>query len=154
MSQPDRRPRLADRHQPKPALGGVRNSRVRPAIVCPDHGSALVSDNFVEQPHLGGEIILHGRMIIEMIAAEVGEGTRRNGDALIAILRQTVAGCLIGQMRDAFARQPAGIREESDDIRRGKTGGRSVVTAGHAESPDRGGRVACHTPELAGHLDH
>ena len=60
---------------------------------------------FLEQPHLGGEIILEAGMIVEMVAADVGKGPGRQPQAVEAALRQAMARCLDRQMIHMIVRQ-------------------------------------------------
>ena len=151
---------LAHRAQVETACGRLRNRLGGPfrAVTCPkrsnvDHRRAAGRDHFGEQPHLGGEIGLHRAVVVEMIAAEIGEGTRHHVQPFIPELREAVARSLVGHMRDAFACQPAHIGQEGDDIGRGETGGDRTVSRGDTQSADTRRALARHAPDLAGHLD-
>ena len=88
-----------------------------------------------------------------MVAAEIGESHRFDRHAFVAILRQAVARCFVGDMSDAFTSQPAQVGQESHDVRRGKTCRNAFVRRRHTQRTDAGGRLAAHAPDLAGHLD-
>ena len=125
----------------------------RPRIVGPHHARAVVRYDLVEQPHLGGEIVLHRRVIIEVIAAEVGERPGHDLRPLVAELRQPVARCLISDVGDALAREAAEIGEKRDDIGGGQSGRNRLVRRCHPQRADRGRAVPSHAPQLPGHLD-
>src|SRR3546814_10744898 len=63
----------------------------------------------VEQPQLGGVIGFDRRMVIHMVAGQVGEGRRPDGDTVEAMLVEAVAGCLERQMLDSC---PLGARQQ------------------------------------------
>ena len=119
----------------------------------PDDCCGTIVNHFVEQPHLGREIFLHRLVIIEVVAAEIGEGAGRNSHPFVAILREAMARRFIGDMRHALARQTAHIRKESHDVGRGKPGRNAFVGRGNAQRPDARGALARHAPDLARHFD-
>ena len=73
------------------------------AIVDVDHRRAARQHQIGEQAQLGGEIGLHGRMIIEMVARQIGEGAGGDAHAVEPVLVEPVRGGFQRQMRDAFA---------------------------------------------------
>ena len=96
---------LAHREHAKTPLCSVLTSLVRPGIVSPDHRCAIVFDDLVEQPHFCCEVVFHRRVVIEMVAAEVGERSRLYGHAFVAELRQPVTRRLERDVGDALACQ-------------------------------------------------
>ena len=103
--------RLAAARRPSAPRG--RRSRQRRThlvglgIVGPDHRRAVRLDHLAEQPHLGLEIGLHGAVIVEMVAAEIGEGGGLHRQAFGAILGKAVARRLERGMGDALRASPA-----------------------------------------------
>ena len=92
-------------------------------------------------------------MVIEVIAAEIGERGGLHRQPFVAILRQAVARRFIGDMRHPFARQPTHVGKKCHDIGRGEPGRDTAVRCGDAERADRGCALTAHAPDLAGHLD-
>jgi hypothetical protein len=78
-------------------------------VVGVDHRAAAVGHQRLEQPQLRREIGLDRRMVVEMIAAEIGEGAGRDPDAVEPVLVEPVRGRLDREMRDALARQPSSV---------------------------------------------
>ena len=94
----------------------------------------------VEQPRLGLEVGIHRRMIVEVFVREVGEGRRREPNAIEAMLVETVARCFDREMADALARKRGQILVELDGI-----GGRE---AGFARQSRRDDAKRAHTCRL------
>ena len=94
----------------------------RPFIVHPDDGRASGINHFIKQPHLGREVIVHVVVIIEVIAAKVGEASRHYARSFAAVLRQAMAARLKRNVADPLARQSAHIGEEGNDIGGGQAG--------------------------------
>src|SRR5262249_13397952 len=91
---------------------------------------------------LGGEIGLQRRVIVEMVAAEIGETAGRHAHAIEATLIEPVRGGFDGEMRHAFARELIERAVERDRVRRGE---RAIDFALRRHEPDRadaGGRMA------------
>ena len=88
----------ADGHRLDPAPPDALDHLLRLRIVGPDHRRAIGRKQLVEQPHLGLEIGLHRRMVVEVVAAEVGERDGLQRHALGAVLVEPVRGRLIGDM--------------------------------------------------------
>ena len=99
-------------------------------IVGPDDRRTIGRHHFGKEPHLGLEIGVHRLMIIEMIAAEIGEGGGPDRKPLGAILRKTVARCLKGRMGNPHSVEAGHVRQESDHVGRGQARGtyRRVLT--------------------------
>ena len=62
---------------------------------------------FLEQPRLGREIVVHGSVIVEMLVGQVGKAGGREAKAIEAVLIQPVARRLDRKMGNALARQSA-----------------------------------------------
>ena len=138
-----------DRQDRKP--GGLRSGDgpFRPRVVREDDGRRAFRQQRVEQPHLGAMIVLDGRMIIHVVAAEIGETAGRQPHPVEPPLVETVARRLHRGMGDAglgqFGEQPV----QRDRIRRGE---RAVFVAARrddARRPDRCRRKSRLLPDLA-----
>ena len=64
---------------------GVDDSRTG-RIVDVHHGAAVGLQQLGEQPQLGGQIGLHGAVVVEVIARQVGEGCGADPDPIQSIL--------------------------------------------------------------------
>jgi hypothetical protein len=67
-----------------------------------DHRSTIGHDEIAKQPQLGGQIMRDVRMVIHVIARQVGESAGTDADAIQSILIEPVRRSLERQMRDAF----------------------------------------------------
>jgi hypothetical protein len=83
-----------------------------------DHGRAPRRDEFAEQPELGREVMRDGRMVIHVVAREIGEAAGRHAHAVEAILVEPVRGGLEGKMRDTLARDLVELPVQRDWIGR------------------------------------
>ena len=95
----------------------------------------------VEQPQLRPEIILDGRMIVHVVAAEIGEGAGGKPHAIQPALVEAVAGGLHRGMGDAGVREFGEQLMQRDRVGRGQ---RAVLIAAgrdHAGRADAGGRA-------------
>ena len=92
-------------------------------------------------------------MVIEVVAAQVGECPGGNRQSLVAILAQAMARRLVGDMGDAFAREAGDVGQEGDDVGCGQPGRNAFVGRGHAKGADRGRAFTAHAPDLPRHLD-
>jgi len=153
FDQPEGLALLPKRDQAQPALVRDLGDAGRGGIVHPYHGGTVGRDNFAEQAQFGLEIGLHRAVIIEMVAAQIGESARLDRQAFGAELGEAVAGGLERGMGHAFATQASHVGEEGRDVGRGEPGRNAVVGGGDAQRADRGGMMAGHAPELAGQLD-
>ena len=155
--QADRLAFVAHGEEAQAARAGMADGAVAPLLIRPDYRRAVSLHHLVEQAHLGGEIVLHIGVIIEVIAREIGESARRHRHAFLPILRQAVARRLEGDMAHPLAGKAGEIGEEGDDIGGGEAGVGGFSLGGDAPSDytkraDRGGADAGAVPELAGHL--
>src|SRR3974390_827574 len=140
---------LADRHDAEAAL--LRRCDHLPgiAIVDIDYRGAVRRDQVGEQPQLGGEIVLYGGMVIEMIARKVREGTGGDTHAVEAILIEAVRGRLEREMGDAFSCK---FIERAVHFARMGRGERAVGFAArrdHADGADASRLQAERGPDLA-----
>src|SRR5439155_24878437 len=95
-------------------------------VIGRDHRRAARLDQVLEQPQLGGKISVERRMIIEMIAAEIGEAAGRNANAVEAALIESMRGGFDGEMRHALARE---LSERAVQLNRIRGGERAVDLA-------------------------
>ncbi len=150
FDQPNAVAVAADRDQLQPALLRRRDHRAAMLVIDVDHRSATVCHQIIEQPELGREIGLDARMIIEMIAAQIGEAARRDTHAVEPMLVEAVRRRLDREMSDAFARQ---FRQRAVQVDRIGRGQRAIdfALAGHdADGADAGGLVSERRPYLPG----
>jgi len=75
LDQPDRFACAADAEHLMAATAGAFHDLARLGIIGPNHRRLAGWKKLVEQPHLGLEIAVHRFVIVEVIAAEVGEGS-------------------------------------------------------------------------------
>ena len=151
--QLERFPRRADRKHAKAARTRHLGDASRGGIVRPHHRRAIIGEHFAEQAQLGIKIRRHRAVIIEMIAAEIGEGGCLHRQTFGAILRQAVARRLERDMAYAFALQPGDIGQKGDDVGRGQPGRNAVIGGGDAKRADRGCMEPRHPPQLPHHLN-
>ena len=90
------------------------------AIVDVDHRRAARRDQVGEQPQLGGEIGFDGRVIIEMVARQIGEGAGGDAHAVEPVLVEAVRGGFQRQMGDALAGKLVERAVQFDRIGRGQ----------------------------------
>ena len=108
------------------------------AIVDIDHRGAAGRDQIAEQPQLGVEIGLDARMIIEMIARQIGEGAGGDAHAVEPMLVEPVRGGFQRQMRDALAGQRIERAMQFDRIGRGERAVDFALRRHHADGADAG----------------
>ena len=143
----------ADGQDLVPSLARPLDHFVRLGVVGPHHGRLARRKKLLEQPHLSFEIAFHRLVIVEMVAAEIGEGSRGERHALGAVLVEPVARRFIGDMAHPHALQTSHVVEEGDDVRRCQAGRYLVVGGRDPERPDRRRAMAAHAPDLACHFD-
>ena len=90
VDERDRRRTGTHRDELQPAALRMIDDLGRARIAGPHHRSPARVDDLIEQSHLGGEIGIHVGMIIEMVAAEIGEGGGRHRKPFGAILVKPV----------------------------------------------------------------
>src|SRR5438552_1915239 len=82
------------------AIARPPNHLIRLRIIVPDHDVTARRQELVEQPHLALEISVHRLVIIEMVAAEIGECRGSERHAFRAMLIEAVARRFVGDMAD------------------------------------------------------
>ncbi len=147
--QPDAVALFADGDDVEAALFRGRHHLPGIAIVDIDDCRAVRRDQIVEQAPLGGEIGLDGRMIIEMIARQIGEGAGGDAHAVKPVLIESVRRCFQRQMRDALARQLIERAVQVDRIGRGQRTVGFALGRHNADGADTGGRQTERFPDLA-----
>src|SRR5690606_5671764 len=70
---------------------GLLCSPRAPGVVGPDHRRTPATDHCGEQPHLGGDVVLHAGVMLEVIARQVGEGAGSRQQRFGAGLAEAVA---------------------------------------------------------------
>ena len=125
-------------------------------VVDIDDSGATRHQKLGEEPGLGGEIGLHVRMVIQMIAAQIGEGRDMDVQPVQTALSQPVAAGFKRQMRDTGGCQGRQRGMQADSVRccqrrqahhAALHGAR--VGALKPESADRGGVPCGARPDLA-----
>ena len=130
------RPTVDDRQAAR--LGGG-DHRVRMFVIDIDDRGAAWREQFLEQPQLGGEISLEARMIIEMIARDVGESRRRDLQSVEPILVEAMRGRFDRQMRDAVAGELIERAVQRDRVRRRQRAVNFAARRNDADRADAGG---------------
>ena len=136
------RARLADQQSGAVEQGSHDDHLVRLFGVGIDDRNSVGREQLGEEAQLGREIGLDRRVIVEMIAAEVGEGGGLQPDAVEPVLVEAVRGGLEGQMRDALGRELRQRRVQRHRIGRGERAVDAAVGLDEADGADGGGLVA------------
>ena len=140
----------ADREESQPALPRRRHHHFRMLVIGCDHRSPVRLDQLGEQPQLGIKIGLRARMIVEMVAAEIGEGSSCHPDAVEPTLIEPVRRGFNGEMSHAFAGE---LSKRAMQRHRVRSGERVVDLARRRDEPDGADarrRLAQGGPDLAG----
>ena len=127
-------PLAADAHDRQAARLGRGHHRVGMIVIGIDDGRGARRQQSLEQPQLGGEIGLEARMIIEMIARDVGEAAGRDAQAVEPVLIEAVRGRFDREMGDAVAGERVDRAVQRDRIRRRQ---RAVSLAARRDDADR-----------------
>ena len=104
---------------------------------------------FTEQAELLREIIVEARVIVQMVARDIGEGAGGKCDAVDAALLQAVARGLEGKMGDAVLGESGKDRMKLDRVRR-RVLQRFAFRAVPPRRPCRGSRRETPLPSRAG----
>ena len=139
-------PAPADRQQPQPPLLRRRHHRVGMLVIGDDHRRAARLHEIAEQPELGGEIGFERRMIVEMIAADIGEGAGRDAHAVEPVLVEAVRGRFQHQMRHALAGELVERAMQRDRIGRGERAVDLAPRRNQADGADARRRLAGRLP--------
>ena len=119
--------------------GGLRrvDRRLRPVVVGEDDGRRALRQQRVEEAQLGAKIVLDRRMIVHVVAAEIGEAAGGEPDAVEPALVEAVAGGFHRGVGDAGIGEFGEQLVKLDRVGRGE---RAVVVA--AGRDDAGGADA------------
>ncbi len=131
-------PRLGNRLDPR----GLRRVGI-------DDGDRPFGQEALEEPELGREIGLDGRVIVEVVAAEIGEGGSREAHAVEPPLVEPVRGRLHGKVRHALAGEAVERLVQGDRIRRGQRAVVGTRRRDHADGAEARRLVAAGREELA-----
>ena len=149
LDEANRPPCPAHIDQALPAAARHVHDRLRIGTVRVDDGGAAFRQEIAEQLELGLEIVLDRRMIIHVVAAEIGEGRRRQANAVEPMLIEAVARRLERRVGDALASQPVEDPVKLDRIGRGQAAIVGTVGRDDADGADRGGLPAGDLEDLA-----
>ena len=86
VNQPNSRSLASDRCDRKSARNGSSGDGFGVIVIDIDDRGCAVRQQFVEQPQLGGKIGFEARMIVEVVARDIGESRRRNAQSIEPIL--------------------------------------------------------------------
>ena len=115
-----------------------------------EHRGGAGGQQLGEQPALGGIVGGRAAVIVEVIAAEIGEGGSGQPYAVDTALVEPVAGGLERQMLDTFGREPGRHAVQRDRVRRGQAAVAGCVGGLQAQRAEAGGGQLQTGPELAG----
>ena len=118
-----------------------------------DDGGAVLGQDAIEEPRLRSEVVLDARVIVEVVAAEVGEARRAQPHPVEPPLRQAVGGRLHRRVGHAGRRHLRQQAVERDGLGRGVAQGRGVGAL-HPGGAEVGGGQAHRLPDLAGEGGH
>ena len=119
-----------------------------------EHRRAARGQKLLEQAHLGGQVGRHVAVIIQMVARQVGEGRRRDLDAVEPVLVEAVARGLHDQVFHAVLGEARQTAVQLDGIGRGQRLGRAGPGRAQAERPEARRFAPLMTPDLPGEADH
>ena len=132
------------------ALPRHRDDRLRLLLIGRNDRPAGGLDQIGEQPQLRSEIGVERRMIIEMIAAEIGERAGRHPQPIETILVQPMGRRLDDQMRHALAGKAAHGSMQCDGVRRRESAIGLALWRDEPHCADAGRCEAELRPNLAG----
>ena len=89
-------------------------------VVGRDDRRAVRRDDALEQDQLGVEVGFLGRVIVQVVAGEIGEAADRDAHAVEAMLVEAVRGRLHREMRDAVLGEAIERARKLDRIGRGQ----------------------------------
>src|ERR1700739_571429 len=94
----------ADRDEPQVLCARDIDHGLRAIMIGRDHRRAISHHKIAEEPQLGGKVMCDVRMIIHVVAGEIGEAAGGDAHAVEPILIKSVRGSFEREMRDAVAR--------------------------------------------------
>ena len=101
-------------------MSGGGADPVRDLAVGIDDGRLSRSQEVLEEAHLGREVMLGRRMVVEVIARQVGEGCARELHAIEPVLVEPMRRSLERQMADGAAGEIVEAAVQRDRVRRGQ----------------------------------
>ena len=119
-------------------------------MISDDHRRAARLHQIAEQPELGGQIGFERRVIIEMVAADIGEGAGGDTHAVEPELIEAVRRRLQHQMGDVVAGQFVERTVQRDRIGRGQRAVDFAPRRNQADGADARRRLSGRFPDLAG----
>ena len=129
-------------------------------VVDIDHRTTAGQQKLGEQARFRCKIGFHVGMVVEVVAAEVGETGNVDIQAVKAMLREAMAACLKRQMRNSGAADRLQRGMQADRVgccQRGQAQHpplhRARIRPLQAQRADRGGIPGCTAPDLADELD-
>ena len=108
----------ADRRDPQVSRTRSIDHGLRTIMIGRDYGCAIRHDQIAEQPQFGGEIMRDVRMVIHVVAREIGESAGRYAHAVQPILIEPVRRGLECQMADAVSGNLVELAMQRDRVRR------------------------------------
>ena len=114
-----------------------------------DDGRGAIRQKILEQPELGLEIVLDRRMIVHVVAGQIGERARRKAHAVEPLLVETVRGGLDREARDAACGEPIEKLMQGDRVRRRQRSVYGQRARHHSDRPDRSSLLTERLPDLA-----
>ena len=140
----------SDRENPQaPAVCG-RAHAIGIFVVDVDHRAAARREQRLEQAELGIEIGFQAAVVIEMVAADVGEGAHPHAHTVKAALIQSMRGGFHGDVGDAVGGKAFERAMQLDGIWRGQRPIGGAARRHHAERADARGAPAELRPDLSG----
>ena len=144
----DRLALRADGKDGQPALArGFDHARRDVAVGVDDRGRA-VRQKLAEEAQLGGEIVLDRRVIVHVVAGQIGEGAGGETNAVEPLLVEAVRRGLHREMRDARVGEPIEGSMQLDRVRRRQRSVDGQRARDDADRAERGGLAAERTPDL------
>ena len=133
-------------------VAGLAAERLEPrelAAVAVQHRGAARRQKLREEPFLGGPVLRHIAVVIEVVAGQVGE--RRGGDRqpVEPVLMQPMAGGFDRYMLDASPRQRGEIAMQRHRIGAGQGAGPMLGSGDQSERAEARRRVPDRRPDLA-----
>jgi hypothetical protein len=122
---------------------------LRPGIISEDHRRRAFRKQRVEQAHLRRHVVVHGRVIVHVVAAQIGKSRNAQGHPVKPALIEAVARGLHRRMGHAFARQFG-----KQPVQRHWVGRRQRAVFGasgrrHAGCAQHGGLLSGTSPDLS-----
>ena len=138
----------ADGKYGEPTLArGFDHARSGVAVGVDDRGRA-VGQKLPEETKLRGEIVRDRRVIIHMVAGQIGERAGGETDAVEALLVEAVRGGLHREMRDSCFGKPIERSVQLDRVRRRQRSIDGQRARDDADRSERGGLAAERKPYL------